>query len=128
MRDFAVLAKELVIVAAENRGCGRRRTSDIAEAINAATFHVDASEYRDGNACAAISEQFVGLLCSCDVASEEDHARGLDAGEQGTQAGRHLRAIEANDEELADVTARITIHPRCHEIEVEDGRPRPSIP
>src|SRR6266576_4942832 len=45
------------------------------------------------------------LIGAGDVAGEEDHARRLNAGEQGSETWRYLGAVEADDEELADVHA-----------------------
>jgi hypothetical protein len=49
-------------------------------------------------------EQPVRLFSTVNIASEEDHARGLQTTEQGTKAGRHLSAVEAHDEQLADLS------------------------
>jgi hypothetical protein len=42
------------------------------------------------------------------VTGEEDHAGRLDRGEQGSEARRHLDAVEADDEKLTDVCSEIS--------------------
>jgi hypothetical protein len=43
-------------------------------------------------------EQAVRLLPAGDIAGEQNYARRLKPGEQGTKPRRHFRAVEANDE------------------------------
>jgi hypothetical protein len=49
-------------------------------------------------------EQFVSLDSARDVASEKNHACRLKSREQRPEPRRHFGAIEANDEQLADLS------------------------
>jgi hypothetical protein len=53
------------------------------------------------------------LFGALDVPSEQDHSRGLQPREQGTEPRLHFGAIEANDEQLPDFleTARFAWGP-----------------
>ena len=101
--DLAVLAKEPGIAGGKNIRRRRRRSSDVAKAIDLATFHIDARKQRRRNACLAFFEQFVSLLATDDIARKENHTRRLQSCEQGTESRRHLGAVEADNEELANL-------------------------
>ena len=75
----------------------------VAETVHGAAFEVDAGEERRRDVFLAVAQESMRLLGAGDVAGKQDHARGLDAREQGSETRRHLGAVEADDEELADV-------------------------
>ena len=104
---FAVLAEELAVAGGKDVGGGRASAEDVAEAVDAASFHVHSGEERGGDAGLAVLEQLVGLLSAGDVAGEEDDAGGLYSGQQGGEAGGHLGAVEADDQQLADAVVKI---------------------
>ena len=81
-------------------GAGRER---FAEAVDASAFEIDAGKERSRHALLAIAQKAPCLLGSPNVAREQNHSRGLQPLEQGTEARRHLSAVEADDQELADM-------------------------
>jgi hypothetical protein len=101
--DLAVLAKKLAVAGRENVGGRGSGTERVAKAVYGSTFKIYAGEQRRGNAFLAVAQQAPGLFSVLDVAREEDHACGLEACEHRTEARRHLRAVEADDEKLTGV-------------------------
>jgi hypothetical protein len=100
---LSMLAKELAIAGGEDfRGRGRG-AQHVAKAIHTAAFEVNTRKERRCNLCLAALQQPESLFRSSDVAREENHAGGLNAAEQSGEARGHLGAVEANDQELADV-------------------------
>jgi hypothetical protein len=112
--DLAVLAKELAISSGKDFGSGRRGAEDIAEAVDASTFEIDAGKERRGEAVLASAQEMVSLAGMFDVAGKKNYAGGLDAREQGSEARRHLGAVEADDQELADLCLLIVAHRHRH--------------
>src|SRR5712692_2919844 len=104
---FSVLAEEPAVSGGEYIRRGRCRTSDVAEPVHPAAFHVHTSKQGRGDARMAIFEQRVRLLRAGNVAGKEDHSCGLYPCELGTETGRHFGAVEADDEKLADFLAKI---------------------
>src|SRR5205085_4358940 len=66
-REIAMLA---------NRACGGHRRKDLAEAVDEATFLIDAAQRRRGQKFASTVEQRAQLLWAGDVAAEDDDAAG----------------------------------------------------
>ena len=97
-----MLAEEFAIAGGEDICGGGRWTEHVAKAIYDSAFEIDAGEQRRRNAFLAIAQQTPGLLGSLYVAREQDHSCRLQSLEQGTEARRHLCAVEADDQELAD--------------------------
>ena len=93
-----MLAKQVAIAGRENVRRGRRRPDHIAQPIDFSAFQIDARKKRSRNVCLAIAQQLVGLLGADDIAREQNHARRLNALEQGSEPRGHLRAIEPDDE------------------------------
>ena len=100
--QLAVLAEEFAIAGGEYIRRRGRWPEHVAKSVYAAAFEVDAGEQRRGNAFLAIAQEAPGLLGALDVACEQDHSCWLQTREQGTEARRHLCAVEADDQELAD--------------------------
>ena len=92
-----MLAKELPITRGENISRRRRRPKHISKAIHLPAFKVNASKERRRNAFLAFAQQSERLLSPSDIACEENHARGLNFREQGSEPRRHLGAVEADD-------------------------------
>src|SRR6202022_3920664 len=99
---FTVFAEEPAVACSEDVGGRRRGTGDVAEPVHPATLHVHAFEQGSRNAGLAVLEQFAGLSSADDVTRKENHTGGLQPGEQGREARRHFRAVETDDQELAD--------------------------
>ena len=97
-----MLAEKFAIAGCEYIRRRRRRAQHIAESIDAAAFKIDAGKQRGRDALLAIAQQTPGLAGILDVAGEQNHSRRLNTLQQGIEARRHLRAIEAEDQKLAD--------------------------
>jgi hypothetical protein len=95
---------EFAIAGCEDVGRRWCRTGDVAKAIHSAALHVNAGEQAGRDAGLALLEQPVRLLSACDIACEKNYARRLQPREQGTEPRRHLGAIEAHDQQLADLS------------------------
>ncbi len=70
-----------------------------------AAFEIDAGEEGSRDALLAIAQKTPRLLGSLYVAREQNHSCGLQTREQGTEPRGHLRAVKADDQELADLLA-----------------------
>jgi hypothetical protein len=101
----AVFAKEPSQARRKNIGSSGSASRNIAETINPAAFHINASQEGGGDAAAAIFQESVGLLPGGDVASKQDYTGRLHQAQQGTQRRRNLGTVESNDEKLADLLA-----------------------
>jgi hypothetical protein len=100
---LAVLAVEFSVAGGEDFGGRGRGAEDGAEAIDTATFKVDAGKQRSGDALLAIAQEMPRLLGSFYVAREQYYSGGLETREQRCEARGHLRGVEADDQELADL-------------------------
>src|SRR5271166_3011554 len=100
--NLTMLEEELAVAGGEDIGRGRCGTEHVAEAVDESAFEIDTGEKRCRNALLALAQQTPCLLGGLDVAREEDYARRLQPFEQGSEARRHLGAVEADDEKLAD--------------------------
>jgi hypothetical protein len=98
-----MLAEKFLTSGRENFGGGRRSAEHFAEAIDGAAFEVYTGKEGSCYALLTLAQKGVSLEGVVDVASEEDHARGLNCCEQGSEARRHLGAGETDDQDLADV-------------------------
>src|SRR5258708_38990375 len=98
-----MLAEEPPMFRCEPVCRGRRWAERVAKAVNAPAFEIDAGEQRCGNALLAVAQQSPGLVCGLYVAREQDPARRLQSLEQGSEARRHLCAVKADDQKLADL-------------------------
>src|SRR5579863_10653995 len=101
--NLPVLAEEFSIAAGEYVCCCGRGAEHAAKAIHGTALKVDAGKQRRRNALLTIAQQSPGLLGTLYVPCEQNDARRLQSREQGTEAPRHLRAVEADDQKLADV-------------------------
>src|SRR5208282_2185841 len=123
----SMLAKKRSASGGKNFCRRRRRTEHVAEAVDGAAFQVDACEKRRGYALLAFAQKSVRLIGCDDVAGEEDHARGLNFLEQGSEAWRCLGPVEADDQELADIWAvRRAFHPSPN-VQRREGYVRPIL-
>src|SRR4029077_10060983 len=100
---LTVLAEEAAIAGAEDIRRRRCRSQYVAKAVDAPAFEVHAGKQRRGDAFLALAQQPPGLLGSLYISREQNDARRLQSLEQGSEAGRHFRAVEADDQELADL-------------------------
>src|SRR5712692_9276983 len=105
---FSVPAEEPAVSGGEYIRRGRRWTSDVAEPVHPAAFHVHTSKQGRGDARLAIFEQRVRLLRAGNVAGKEDHSGGLYPREQGMEMRRHFSAVEADDEKLAKLLRNVS--------------------
>jgi len=101
--DASMLAVEFTASGGKYFRWGRRGTENLAETVDRSTFEVNAGEQRRRNVFLASAKQAMRLIGAGDVAGKENYACRLDAFEQGSEARRHLSAVEADDQELADV-------------------------
>ena len=99
-----MFAIQSTIAGGEHFCRGRRGSGEIAKAIYPATFHVHRREQMSRSPCPAFLEQPVGLFAMNDIAREKYHTRRFEPREQGTEPRRHLGAVEAHDEQLADLS------------------------
>src|SRR5258708_25895702 len=98
-----MLAEEPTIFRGETVCRGRSWAERVAKAGKGRALEIDAGEQRCGNALLAVAQQSPGLVCGLYVAREQDHARRLQSLEQGSEARRHLCAVKADDQKLADL-------------------------
>lgn len=92
----------------------RNRSNHVAQAIDRATFHVDAQEHGSGDRPLCMPEKLVYLRCLFDVALEQDYAAGIQRPERRAQPRRDVGAIEAHNEQLADLLSKIESISRRH--------------
>src|SRR5271154_3359222 len=95
-------AKKFAVSGREHLRRRRRRSEHIAKPIDTSAFQIDAREQRRGNTLSAIAQQPPSLLRALYIAREQNNPRRLQSRKQGTEPRRHLRAVEANDQELPD--------------------------
>src|SRR5205807_3760211 len=83
---------------------GRRHWGgDLAQSINQATFLIDAEEGLDRQQPAYLVEQTTQLVGRGYVATEDNHAAGLDPFDQTTGFRIKLRSRESDEKELSDL-------------------------
>src|SRR5579864_1006824 len=97
-----MLAEKLGMSARKNVGGRRRGSENVAKAVYTPPLEIHASQQWLAHAGLAFLQQRVGLRRINNVARKQDYSAGLNTGEQIRQLRRHFRAVEANDEKLAD--------------------------
>ena len=100
--DLPMLAEKFAIGSGEHLRCRRGWTQHLAKAVHVSAFEIDAGKQWRRNAFLTIAEQAPGLPGTLYIASEQNHPRRLQTREQGTEPRRHFRAVEADDQKLAD--------------------------
>ena len=79
----------------------------VLEAIDSSTFHVYAEEHWRGHSPLGFSKKGMCLVSGDDVALEQNDAAGLKHRKAVAELRGELRAIETENEELADLGAKI---------------------
>src|SRR5882724_9053754 len=103
--DASVLTEERAVAGGKDlcrRWCGPEH---VAETVYGSAFEVYTSEEVCRDVFLAVAQEATRLLGTCDVARKQDHAGWLDACEQRSETRIHLGAVEADDQELADLFA-----------------------
>src|SRR5579864_7511138 len=101
--------KELAIARIEHVRSRRRRSQRITETIHSSALEIDACKQRCGDTALALAQQLPSLFGILDVPREQDNARRLQPGEQGTEPQRHPCAVEANNQKLPDRFVRTRV-------------------
>jgi hypothetical protein len=101
--EFAVLAKKTRSAGGKDIGGSGGGAEDGAKTIDGATLHVNASEERMLDGGAAILKKAVSLFGINDITGKENHAGGLHVAEQVAEARGERSAVEADDQQLADL-------------------------
>src|SRR5712692_7702379 len=104
-----VLTEEFAIAGGEHIRCRRCWAEHVAKSIHAPAFEIAAGEKRRGNVLLAIAEESAGLLGGLYVPCKENDPGRLKLLEQGTEACGYLRAVEADDQKLADMGACLSL-------------------
>ena len=110
----AMLAEELFRAGCGNLGHRWHRRDHIAQAIDGAALHVDAEEHRRRVGLLRLAKQCVCLPGIFEVALEKNDPAGLKLGKHDAQALRDGSAVEAHDEQLADLAAKFEAAFRWH--------------
>src|SRR5438309_124127 len=99
----AVLAKQATVAQCKDFGGGRCWSDHVSQPVDLAALQIHAPKQRHGNLGLAILEELVSLLGADDVAGKQNHSGRPDTLHKGSQGGRHLCAVKADDEELPDI-------------------------
>src|ERR1700681_2600118 len=105
-----MLAKESTITCGERVRWRRRCSQRVTKSIDRPALKINARKQRCGDTLLALAQQSPRLFRNLNVPREQDDARWLQPLEQGTEPRRHLRALETNNQDLADRinTAKLT--------------------
>jgi hypothetical protein len=110
----AMLAEELLRAGFGNFGHRWHWRDHIAQAIDGTALHVDAEEHRHRAGLLRLAKQCVCLSGIFNVALEENDPAGLKLRKHDAQALRHGSAVEAHDEQLANLAAKFEAAFRWH--------------
>jgi hypothetical protein len=98
-----VPAEELAIGRSKDVRSRRSRTEEVPKPVDVAAFKVDTGKQRRQKAFLAIIQERPRLRCAFYVSCKQYHSCRLQPSKEGTDARRHLRPVEADNEKLADL-------------------------
>ena len=105
-----MLPKQPPVARRKNIRRRRRPANRFAKPIHPPALKIHTGKQRSLDQRLAVAQQLPSLLSTDNISRKQNHARRLDAPQQGTERRTHLRPIKPDDQKLSDVRCKV-----CHE-------------